>query len=515
VTLAKTLGELKRSGWKSRPVKDEMRENLVRMLQEGVELFPGIVGYEKTVVPSLVNAILSRHDFILLGLRGQAKTRILRSLTRFLDERLPMIEGTETNDDPYRPVSRRGRDLVAKLGDGTPIAWFSRDERYKEKLATPDVTIADLIGDIDPIKAATMRLSYADEEVIHYGIIPRTNRGIFAINELPDLPPRIQVGLLNIMEEKDIQVRGFPVRMSLDILMVYSANPEDYTNRGNIITPLKDRIDSQILTHYPREREAAVRITAQEAWTERGADGCRFVVPSWFRELVEEVAFAARKSEYVNQSSGVSARMSISLLENVLSNMERRAIRHGEKVVHPRVSDLAAAVPAITGKIELVYEGEQQGAEIVARKIVGEAVKETFRRYFPDPVPAKKKKKRRAEDEEADEEDDVPARPEKPEPSPYQPVLSWFSRGNTLETSDDMSEADHAARLAKVDGLSALARKHPGLDGDDAGLPLVMELLVEGLHQHSMVSKWEDQDRASYRDMLKSMFERMGTSGPN
>jgi magnesium chelatase subunit I len=518
VSLPRTLGELKRSGWKSRPVKDEMRENLVAMLRGGAELFPGIVGYEKTVVPALVNAILSRHDFILLGLRGQAKTRILRSLARFLDERLPVLEGTEINDDPYRPVSRRGRELVAKLGDGAPVAWLGRDERYKEKLATPDVTIADLIGDIDPIKAAAMRLSYADEEVIHYGIIPRTNRGIFAINELPDLPPRIQVGLLNIMEEKDIQVRGFPVRMPLDILMVYSANPEDYTNRGNIITPLKDRIDSQIMTHYPRERDAAVRITAQEAWTERGgpaaADGCRYVVPAWYRELVEEVAFAARKSEYVNQSSGVSARMSISLLENVVSNMERRAIRHREKVVHPRISDLAAAVPAVTGKIELVYEGEQQGAEIVARKIVGEAVKETFRRFFPDPVPPKRRKKRRAGDEEADEEDDVPAKPEKSEPSPYQAVLAWFSRGNTLETSDETSEAEHAARLAKVAGLAELARRHPGLDGED-GLPLVMELLVEGLHQHSMVSKWMDEDRASYRDMLKSMFERMGTSSPN
>jgi len=517
VTLAKTLGELKRSGWKSRPVKDEMRENLVAMLRDGADLFPGIVGYEKTVIPGLVNAILSRHDFILLGLRGQAKTRILRSLTGFLDERLPAIAGTETNDDPYHPVSRRGRKIVEEQGDGTPIAWLGREDRYKEKLATPDVTIADLIGDIDPIKAAALRLSYSDEEVIHYGIIPRTNRGIFAINELPDLPPRIQVGLLNIMEEKDIQIRGFPVRMPLDILMVYSANPEDYTNRGNIITPLKDRIDSQILTHYPRDREAAVRITAQEAWTERGdsaAAGCRFVVPAWFRELVEEVAFAARKSEYVNQSSGVSARLSISLLENVLSNMERRAMRHREKAVHPRVSDLVAAVPAITGKIELVYEGEQQGAEIVARKIVGEAVKETFRRFFPDPAPAKKRKRRRSEDEEADDEDEAVVRPEKPEPSPYQAVLSWFSRGNTVETSDDMSEADYAARLEKVDGLRELALRHPGLDGDD-GLPLVMELVIEGLHQHSMVSKWEDKDRASYRDMLKSMFERMGTSGPN
>jgi magnesium chelatase subunit I len=516
VTLATTLGELSRSGWKSRSVKDEMRENLVAMLRSGAELFPGIVGYEKTVIPGLVNAILSRHDFILLGLRGQAKTRILRSLTAFLDERLPMIAGTETNDDPFHPASRRGREIVAARGDETPIAWLTREQRYKEKLATPDVTIADLIGDIDPIKAAAMRLSYADEEVIHYGIIPRTNRGIFAINELPDLPPRIQVGLLNIMEEKDIQVRGFPVRMQLDILMVYSANPEDYTNRGNIITPLKDRIDSQILTHYPRDREAAMRITAQEAWIDRGPDtvrGCRFAMPGWFRELVEEVAFAARTSEYVNQSSGVSARMSISLLENVYSNMERRAIRHREKVVHPRIGDLVAAVPAITGKIELVYEGEQQGAEIVARKIVGEAVKETFRRFFPDPVPPKRKKRRRADEEES-EEDDEPVRPEKPEPSPYQAVLAWFSRGNTLETSDDSSEAEHAARLAKVDGLADLARRHPGLEGDD-GLPLVMELVVEGLHQHSMVSKWEDRDRASYRDMLKSMFERMGTSSPN
>ena len=513
----RTRGELKASGYRSRSVKEEMRENLVRMLAAGEELFPGIIGYQATVVPGLVNAILSKHDLILLGLRGQAKTRILRSLVRFLDPLLPALAGTETSDDPFAPVSRKGRDMVAAMGDAAPVEWIPREERYREKLATPDVTIADLIGDIDPIKAAAMRLSYADEEVIHYGIIPRTNRGIFAINELPDLPPRIQVGLLNIMEEKDIQVRGFPVRMQLDILMVYSANPEDYTNRGNIITPLKDRIDSQILTHYPRDREAAVRITTQEAWTERGesaATGCRFMVPAWFRELVEEVAFAARKSEYVNQSSGVSARMSISLLENVLSNMERRAIRHREKVVHPRISDLAAAVPAITGKIELVYEGEQQGAEIVARKIVGEAVKETFRRFFPDPVPPKRKKRRHTEDEEADDEEEAVVRPEKPEPSPYQAVLSWFSRGNTVETSDDMSEADYAARLEKVDGLHELARRHPGLDGDD-GLPLAMELGIEGLHQHSMVSKWEDKDRASYRDMLKSMFERMGTSGPN
>ena len=344
----RTLGELKASGYRSRPVKDEMRENLIRMLRAGEELFPGIIGYDATVVPGLVNAILSRHDFILLGLRGQAKTRILRSLTRFLDPALPVLAGTDTNDDPLPPMSRKGREIVASLGDAAPIEWMSREDRYREKLATPDVTIADLIGDIDPIKAATRRLAYADEEVIHYGIIPRTNRGIFALNELPDLPPRIQVGLLNIMEEKDIQVRGFPVRMRLDILMVYSANPEDYTNRGNIITPLKDRIDSQIITHYPTDLSAAMRITAQEAWTKR--DGISLELPDWYRELVEEVAFAARRSEFVNQSSGVSARMSISLLENVLSNMERRAIRNGEPSAFPRITDLHAAVTAVTGR---------------------------------------------------------------------------------------------------------------------------------------------------------------------
>ena len=283
-----------------------MRANVVRMLRAKEELFPGIIGYESTVIPGLVNALLSHHDFILLGLRGQAKTRILRSLVGFLDEQVPVIAGTEINDDPFDPVSRKGRETVAARGDDTPIEWLAREDRYREKLATPDVTIADLIGDIDPIKAATRKLTYADEEVIHFGIIPRTNRGIFAINELPDLPPRIQVGLLNIMEEKDIQIRGFPIRMKLDIVMVYSANPEDYTNRGNIITPLKDRIDSQIITHYPQDRQAAMRITAQEAWTARDC-GIELLMPDWFRELVEEVAFAARASEFVNQASGVSA----------------------------------------------------------------------------------------------------------------------------------------------------------------------------------------------------------------
>jgi magnesium chelatase subunit I len=506
VSLPRTLGELRASGYTPRSVKEEMRANLLRMLRAGEELFPGIVGYETTVVPGLVNAILSRHDFILLGLRGQAKTRILRGLTRFLDERVPVLAGTETNDEPFAPVSRKGREAVASLGDAAAVEWLSREERYREKLATPDVTIADLIGDIDPIKAATRKLAYADEEVIHFGIIPRTNRGIFAINELPDLPPRIQVGLLNIMEEKDIQIRGFPLRMPLDILMVYSANPEDYTNRGNIITPLKDRIDSQIITHYPTSREAAVRITAQEAWTERES-GISLVLPDWFRDLVEEVAFAARASEYVNQSSGVSARMSISLLENVLSNMERRGIRHGERKVLPRIGDLHAAVTSITGKIELVYEGEQQGAAIVARTIIGEAVKGTFRRWFPDPSPKKRKRKSR---EEADEEqEEEPSRPEaRPEPSPYAAVLAWFSKGNTVDTSDELPFDEYARRLDKVTGLRDLAARHlPLAEGD--GLALGMELVLEGLHQHSMVSKREEGIGVAYRDMLKAMFDRM------
>ena len=365
------------------------------------------------------------------------------------------------------------------------------------------MTIADLIGDIDPIKAATRKLAYADEEVIHFGIIPRTNRGIFAINELPDLPPRIQVGLLNIMEEKDIQIRGFPIRMPLDILMVYSANPEDYTNRGNIITPLKDRIDSQIITHYPNSREAAMKITAQEAWTDRPG-GIELVMPGWYRELVEEVAFAARLSEYVNQSSGVSARMSISLLENVYSNMERRAIMQGARREYPRMADLHTAVTAITGKVELVYEGEQQGAAIVARKIIGEAVKETFKRRFPDPAPKKKKKKK------SEEEDDEP--PTRQEPSPFQSILAWFSKGNTVETSDDMPHADYVQRLEKVTGLKEITARHLELKEGD-GLAQGMEFVLEALHQYSMVSKREEGMKTAYRDMLKAMFDHMADSG--
>ena len=491
-SMAQALGDLKKAGYRKRSVKEEMRENVIAMLRKGESPFPDIVGYEETVLPGIVNALLSKHDFILLGLRGQAKTRILRSLTRFLDEYIPILAGTELNDDPFDPVSARGRRIVSESGDRAEISWLHRTERYREKLATPDVTISDLIGDVDPVKAATKRLTYSDEEVIHYGIIPRTNRGIFAINEIPDLPSRIQVGLLNILEEEDIQIRGFPVRIPLDILMVFSANPEDYTNRGSIITPLKDRIDSQICTHYPRTVEEAIRITEQEAWTRRDGD-YRLTVPPYFQELIELVAFAARDSEYIDQKSGVSARVSITLTENVLSNMERRAIVHAEKNVYPRIGDLHVAVTAITGKIELVYEGEQEGPEKVARKMVGEGVKDLFRRHLP-PADSKKAMKR--------------VRGEDVEPTPYQQILTWFSKGNSVETSDNLNYGEYFTRLDAVRGLQAFARKHLGIEEHEE-LGLGMEIILEGLHQQSMLSKREAGSVIAYRDMLKAMFERM------
>src|SRR5437588_1312293 len=377
-----TVGELRASGHRVRSVKDEMRENLLGKIARREATFPGIHGYERTVIPAIHNAILSKHDVILLGLRGQAKTRILRSLTALLDERIPVIEGCEINDSPFAPTCKRCRRLAADIGDDLPISWMHRDDRYREKLATPDVTVADLVGDIDPIKAANQRLTYADEEVIHYGIIPRTNRGIFAINELPDLAPRIQVALLNILEERDLQIRGFPVRIPMDVVLVFSANPEDYTSRGNIITPLKDRIDSQILTHYPQSVDTALRITAQEAWLER-ANKAKIEIPDYVRSLIEQIAFVARESELVDQSSGVSARLTIAAMELLQSNMERRAALTHDRSAFPRLSDLAMLLPAITGKVEMVYEGEQQGAEVVARKLIGMAVAKLFATKFP------------------------------------------------------------------------------------------------------------------------------------
>ena len=505
----RTLGELKETGYRPRTVKEEMRENALRMIAAGEEFLPGIIGFERTVLPELQNAILSRHDFILLGLRGQAKTRILRSLVRFLDEAIPVIAGAPLNDDPLRPLSAEARRIVAERGDATPIDWLGREERYREKLATPDVTLADLIGDVDPIKAASRRLSLADPEAIHFGIIPRSNRCIFALNELPDLAPRIQVGLLNIMQEKDVQIRGFPVRFPLDIAIVYSANPEDYTNRGNIITPLKDRIDSQIITHYPTAIEDALKITAQEAWVERGSP-VRLHVPSFIREAIEEVTFQARESEYVDQSSGVSARLSISALENVISNMERRAARHGEEETWARVADLYAALPALTGKIELVYEGEQEGLTKVARLLVGKAVAKVFKRYFPEAYKPRGRGKGRPGQASA------PAAPSLgavDESSPYRDVVGWFTQGNKLDVADEMADRDYRASLDRVSGLKEIAAKHlpPGASAGD--LYVAMELVLDGLHQNSLLSK-EDLDHGfAYGDMLQTMFSGLGSEG--
>ena len=476
-----TLGELKKSGWESVSVKEEIRQNLIEKIQSGETLFPDIMGYDKSVIPQLQHALLAKHDIILLGLRGQAKTKILRQLTSFLDEYLPVIEGSEINDDPYNPVSKHARELVEEKGDETPISWIHRSQRYGEKLATPDTAVADLIGDIDPIKAAAQKLTLADENVINFGLVPRTNRGIFAINELPDLQPRIQVALLNIMQERDIQIRGFNIRIPLDVLMVFSANPEDYTNRGSIITPLKDRIDSQILTHYPKELETGMKITQQEAWISR--DGAVDVtIPPIIKELLEQIAFEARESEYIDQKSGVSTRMTITAMEQLISAAERRALVNNELETVARITDVFHVVPALTGKLELVYEGEQEGAMNVAKHIIGKAIKKTFAGYFPDPAEQKKSDK-----------------------NMYQPVLDWFADVHTLNISDNMSRKEYQELLDEVDGLSSLVKENSLLDKDNDQY-VMMDFVIEALHQHSMVGK-EDLDNArSYSDMLGSML---------
>ncbi len=381
MSVARTLGELRHSTFTAqrlgaRRVKDELRENLMLRLREGAPIFPRIVGYDDTVVPQIVNAILSRHNFILLGLRGQAKSRILRALTALLDPEMPYVAGCEIHDNPYAPICRRCRELVAKDGDATPIAWLTPDHRYVEKLATPDVTIADLIGDIDPIKAARGGHELSSEFTVHYGLLPRANRGIFAINELPDLAGKIQVGLFNIMQEGDVQIKGYPIRLPLDVAIVFSANPEDYTARGKIITPLKDRIGSEIRTHYPATVEEGIAITAQEAWITR--DGSQLRVPKYVSEVIERIAFAARDDKKVDKRSGVSQRLPISAIENVISNAERRALTHREKFIVPRISDIYAALPAITGKLELEYEGEMKGADHVSRELIRTAIAKTF-----------------------------------------------------------------------------------------------------------------------------------------
>lgn len=482
----RTLGQLRAAEYKVLSVKDEIRKNLITKLRNREKIFSGIIGYDETVIPELCNAILSRHDFILLGLRGQAKSRILRALPNLLDEYVPILKGSEINDNPFAPVSKYGVEMINEAGDHAEIEWIGRDRRYGEKLATPDVTIADLIGDIDPIKAAAQRLHYAHEGIIHFGIIPRTNRGIFAINELPDLQPRIQVGLFNVMQEKDIQIRGFPIRIPLDVMIVYTANPEDYTNRGNIITPLKDRIGSQIHTHYPRTVEIGMQITAQEAWIKR--EGAAAKILYFLRQAIEQVAVEARKSEFVDQKSGVSARLTISFLENLVSNSERRSYMTGDADLVPRICDLYAALSAVTGKIELVYEGEQEGVANVSKGLMGKALKQIFLSYFPDPYVAMKKTN-----------------------NDYQKVVAWFKHDRKIDVSDALSNAAYVKTLNSVEGLKDLTLKYlPGTrDMSPIQLAVGMEFVLEGLHQNSMLSRDEVGPVRTYSDMLNRMFSSL------
>jgi magnesium chelatase subunit I len=524
MTNVHTLGELRASGYHIRSVKDEMRENLLSKIAADENTFPGIHGYERTVVPAIHNAILSKHDIILLGLRGQAKTRILRSLTQLLDERIPIVEGCEINDSPFTPTCKRCRRLAIEKGEELPVAWMHRDERYREKLATPDVTVADLVGDIDPIKAANQRLTYADEEVIHYGIIPRTNRGIFAVNEVPDLAPRIQVALLNILEERDLQIRGFPIRIPMDIVLVFSANPEDYTSRGNIITPLKDRIDSQILTHYPQDVATAMRITGQEAWLQRNGTA-KIEIPDYVSELVENIAFVARQSELVDQSSGVSARLTISAMELLHSNLERRAARTGDIRIFPRLADLAMLLPAITGKVEMVYEGEQQGAEVVARKLIGMAVAKLYESKLPPVERAgagRNSERERARAYGEVDQDDFDAvfagrgakGKAKPQPPPreeeraapkepnYDTILGWFASGNKITVSDEQPFREYSAELNKVPKLSETAQKyvHPTSEFE---LAFWMEMVLEALHQSLRLAREDLDSTITFQELMK------------
>jgi magnesium chelatase subunit I len=478
----KTLGELKASDYRSRSVKEELRENLIRQLQKHEGGFEGIVGYEDTVIPDLQTAILSRHNILLLGLRGQAKTRIARLLVNLLDEYIPYIEGSELFDDPMAPISWFGHNQIEIHGDNTPINWMHRSERYTEKLATPDVTVADLIGDVDPIKAATLKLTYSDERVLHFGLIPRAHRGIFVINELPDLQARIQVSLFNILQEKDIQIRGFKLRLPLDIQFVFTANPEDYTNRGSIVTPLKDRIESQILTHYPRSVEISRKITQQEA-SLTSEQRNTIEADGLVKDLVEQIAFEARNSEYIDKKSGVSARLTISAFENLISNAERRMLINGEKSTFVRISDFLGVIPAITGKIELVYEGELEGPAKVANILVGKAIKTLMVQYFPDPEKAKKSKNT----------------------NPYAAITSWFSDANNLALNDDLPLQDYKKALNNVNGLKEVVKTfHPKLSENQQ--LLLMEFVLHGLAEFSQLNKGFLDNGFAFSDMFDSLF---------
>lgn len=478
----KTLGELKKSGYKVLPIKDELRKNLIAALKNEHNPFEGILGYDESVIPDIQTAILSRHNIILLGLRGQAKTRIARLFINLLDEYIPIIAGSELNDDPFNPISKIGKDIVASEGDNTKIEWIHKSERYSEKLATPDVTVADLIGDVDPIKAAALKLPYSDERVIHFGLIPRSNRGIFVINELPDLQARIQVALFNILQERDIQIRGFKLRLPLDIQFIFTANPEDYTNRGSIVTPLKDRIDSQILTHYPKNIEVSKQITKQEALLTQEQKSS-VVVHEILDNLIEQIAFEARQSEYIDPKSGVSARLTISAYENLISSAERRILLNDESNTYARILDLYGVIPAITGKVELVYEGEQEGAYKVAQMLIGKAIKTIFTQYFPSPEKSKKNHSA----------------------NPFQSIMNWFSKGNTIDLLKDCSDKEYQSTLSKITGLNEIVKKHfPNEKG--LAQAVLMEFVLHGLAEFSILSKYRLETSIQFKDMLSSMF---------
>jgi magnesium chelatase subunit I len=481
----KTFGDLKKSGYQSKAIKNELRDNLKKSIQSGTSAFKGIHGFESTVIPELERAILSRHNINLLGLRGQAKTRLARLMVGLLDEYIPFVKGSEINDDPFHPISRFAKDLIKEHGDETPIEWLHRDERFFEKLATPDVTVADLIGDIDPIKAANLKLSYADDRVLHFGMIPRANRCIFVINELPDLQARIQVALFNILQEGDIQIRGFKLRMPLDMQFVFTANPEDYTNRGSIVTPLKDRIGSQILTHYPENINIARTITEQEARLDKRQSELVYV-PLLAKDLLEQISFEARDSAYVDAKSGVSARMSITAFENLLSTAERRALMNGEEETVVRLTDFMGIIPSITGKVELVYEGEQEGAAFVAQNLIGSAVKTLFEDYFPK---IEKLNHPNAVD-------------------PYQEVTDWFFNESGFELTDDGTTETYNAIIDGISPLTNLIEKHqPTSLIEDRRF--LKEFILWGLVEHKKLSKERYADGTMFKDLYGNYISKL------
>ncbi len=483
MNLPQTLGELKATGYQPRSIKEEMRENLIKKLKSKEPIFPGVIGFDDTVIPDVERAILSRHNILLLGLRGQAKTRIARLLIHLLDEYMPIVGGSELNDDPLQPLTYYALNLIAEKGDDTPIEWVHRNERYVEKLATPDVSVADLIGDVDPIKAATLKLPYSDQRVIHFGLVPRAHRSLFVLNELPDLQARIQVSLFNILQEGDIQIRGFKLRLPLDIQFVFTANPEDYTNRGSIITPLKDRIESQILTHYPKTIEIARQITSLEADL-TASQKASIKVPNLLQIMLEQIAFNARESEYIDNKSGVSARLTIAGYENLVSTAERRMLINSETATQTRITDFWGVVPAITGKVELVYEGEQEGAYNVAMLLLEEAVQIAFLDHFPNPEEVN-----RGEGKD-----------------PYGTIRTWFTAGNTLDLINDSSDKDYRQALDKVAGLKKLVTSTVN-SLDESEIYLFMELVIHGLVEFDVLNKDTLENSLVFRDLLANMLD--------